>query len=365
MKKNLKYGRVKEKGLDPNTNQMRGLNMNAVFPLKDTIINVADYVPNDGSRCVADDIQALIEGNPHRTLYFPDGIYVISHPIMTPADPDFSVCLDLSAYAIIKASDDWSSDEAMIRLGAIKPANDITRNGSNYYFAGGIVDGNGVANGISIDGGRETSVHDVSIKHTKIGVHIKPGCNGNSSDADIFQVNIIGNRSHDSIGVLVEGSDNSFTNMRIADVFIGVKILTGSGSIMRNVHPLYTCDYTDYENSCGFYDTIGDNWYETCYSDHFGIGFYMTKNVGYNRYDSCVSYWYSPREISHIGFASEGKFNGLVMNAKVGFRGEEAKNLVLREGEPGGKGVFQNLIIKGEIAEDDAFWNYFQGNILR
>lgn len=339
--------------------------MNTLFPLNSSVLNVADHLPNDGSRCVADDIQALIDGNPHRTLYFPDGIYLLSHPIMTPADPDYSVSLSLSAYAVMKASDGWSSDEAMIRLGAIKPRNEIRVIGSNYYFAGGIVDGNGVANGISIDGGRETSVHDVSIKHTKIGIHIKHGCNGNSSDADILGVNIVGNRARDSIGVLVEGSDNSFTNMRIADVFIGVKIPTGSGSIMRNIHPLYTCDYTDYENSCGFYDMTGDNWYETCYSDHFGIGFYMTKNVGYNRYDSCVSYWYSPREKSHIGFASEGCFNGLVMNAKVGFRGEEAKNLVLSEGAPGGKGVFQNLIIRGEISKDDAFWKYFSGNILR
>jgi hypothetical protein len=90
----------------------------------------------------------------------------------------------------------------------------------------------------------------------------------------------------------------------------------------------------------------------------------MTNRVHYNRYDSCVSYWYSPREKFHVGFEAEGKFEGLVMNAKVGFRGEEAVNLVLREGEPGGKGVFENLIIKGEISKDDAFWKYFNGNVL-
>ncbi len=333
-------------------------------PLTEQIINAANYLANDGSRCVADDLQKLIDENPNRTIYFPDGTYLLSHPVMTPAEPTLSVSLSLSAYAVLKASDDWDSDEAMIRLGETHRANNIRTIGSNYYFAGGIIDGNYKANGISIDGGRETSIHDVSIKHTKIGIHIKHGANGNSSDADVFGVNIVGNRAQDSVGVLIEGSDNSLTNMRIADVQIGVKLL-GSGTIMRNIHPLYTNDYTDYEHSYGFYDATGDNWYDTCYSDHFSVGFFMTKNVRYNRYDSCVSYWYSPQKIAHVGFEAEGAFNALVMNAKVGFRGEEAENLVLREALRGeGNGVFENLIIRGEIAEDDAFWKYFSGKVL-
>lgn len=332
------------------------------FP-NSSMLNAADYMPNDGSGDCADLLQKLIDGNPNRTIFFPDGTYILSHPVETPADPTLSVSLFLSPYAILKASDDWSSSEAMIRLGESHRANDIRTVGSNYYFAGGIIDGNGIANGISIDGGRETSVHNVSIKHTKIGLHIKPGANSFSSDADIFGVNIVGNGAPDSIGVLVDSLDNSLTNMRISDVFIGVK-LCGSGNIMRNIHPLYTCDYTDYEHSCGFHDKTGDNWYDSCYSDHFAIGFHMSKRVRYNRYDSCVSYWYSPREIAHIGFDAEGKFNGLVMNAKVGFRGQEAKNLVLREGAEGGLGVFENLIIRGEVSEDDPCRKYLKGNIL-
>lgn len=334
-----------------------------IMEIMNGMLNAADYMKNDGTEDCADALQRLIDENPHRTIYFPDGVYLLSHPVMTPADPKLSVSLSLSAYAILKASDDWSDTEAMIRLGETHRANDIRTVGSNYYFEGGVIDGNGKANGISIDGGRETAIRNVSIKHARVGIHIKKGANNNSSDADVFGVNIVGTGATDSIGVLIEGSDNSLTNLRIADVFIGVKLL-GSGTIMRNVHPLYTCDYTDYEHSCGFYDNTGDNWYDTCYSDHFSIGFYMTKYVHYNRYDSCVSYWYSPREKFHVGFESEGKFEGLVMNAKVGFRGEEATNLVLREGEPGGKGVFENLIIKGEIAKDDAFWKYFNGNVL-
>ncbi|MCQ2148834.1 MAG: hypothetical protein MJY45_00535, partial [Bacteroidales bacterium] len=60
--------------------------------------------------------------------------------------------LELSNYAVLRASDDWDSDEAMVRLGGKDPANNIRQNGSNYYLSGGIIDGNHKADGISIDG---------------------------------------------------------------------------------------------------------------------------------------------------------------------------------------------------------------------
>ena len=86
-----------------------------------------------------------------------------------------------------------------------------------------------------------------------------------SSDADISDVNIIGTGTTDSTGILIEGFDNTLTNIRIGNVFIGVHLKTASNS-MRNIHPLYYSDYTDYENSCGFYDECGNNIYDFCYS---------------------------------------------------------------------------------------------------
>lgn len=158
--------------------------------MKNGMLNAADYMKNDGTEDCAPALQRLIDENPNRTIYFPDGTYLLKSPVMTPAEPTLSVSLSLAAYAILKASNDWNSEEAMIRRGETHRANDIRTVGSNYYF------------------------------------------------------------------------------------------------------------------------------------------------------------------------------EGLVMNAKVGFRGEEAVNLVLREDEPGEKGVFENLIIKGEISKDDAFWKYSNGNVL-
>ena len=302
-----------------------------------------DFVAADGKCDVSDALQQLIDSHPNRTIYFPDGKYLLSKPILTPAHPERSVALRLSNYAVIQASDDWNSDEALIRLGASHFANDIRTNGSNYSLIGGIIDGRGVASGISIDGGRETMIRDVSIKHTRIGLHIKTGANNRSSDADVFNVNIIGSGRPDSIGVLIEGFDNTLSNMRIADVQHGV-VIRSCGNMLRSIHPLYTCSYEDYENSCGFWDLGDNNWYDFCYSDHFGIGFRNAAGVS-STYHNCFCMWYAPKGGSHTVFRADGSFNSYVTNLKIGFHPEFKNNIVLSEQEPGGLGVFENLFV--------------------
>ena len=237
---------------------------------------VTDYVKANTGEDVSDALQQLILDNPRRVLFFPDGEYLLSKPICTPAHPDRSVSLQLANYAVIKAMDGWGHDEALIRLGAAEPSNNTV----NYFLAGGIIDGNGLANGVSLDSGRETSVRNVSIRNTKIGLHIKNGANNGSSDEDIFNVNIVGRGTLDSIGLLIEGCDNTVTNMRIARVQIGVKITKG-GNYMRNIHPLYSQahGWGDYKDSVAFHDTGWNNWYDFCYSDQYATGFYLKDGI--------------------------------------------------------------------------------------
>ncbi len=307
------------------------------------ILSAADHIDLSQNRSVSEDIQSLIDENPNRTIYFPDGVYLLDKPILTPADPLKSVSLCLSDFAVFRAAENWSGG-ALVRLGAKDAANDIRTCGSNYSFSGGIIDGCGIADGISIDGGRETVVRNVSIKHTVIGLHIKYGANSGSSDCDISGVNIIGNRSIDSIGVLLEGFDNTLTNMRIADVFTGIMVKS-AGNSLKNIHPLYTCDYTDYVNSCAFDDRVGSNWYDYCYSDQFGVGFRMSDRC-VSIYDRCFCFWYSEREKVHTAIKAEGAFDSIVTNMRIGFKGSAAENNLIEEARSGGRGSFVRPIIQ-------------------
>ena len=308
---------------------------------------VTDYLKADGKKDVSDILQKIIDANPNRTLFFPDGIYLISKPINTPADPRESVSLQLSNYAVIKAADGWSHQEAMIRLGGKDPFNSITIPGSNYYLDGGIIDGGGVATGVSIDSGRETVIRNTSIKNVRIGIQINRGANGGSSDSDIHDVNIVGNMQPDCIGVVVIGYDNTISNMRIGGVHIGVKVCSG-GNSLRNIHPLYYSqgyENGEYASSCGFVDEGNDNWYSFCYSDQFCTGF--LSRGGHGVYTDCFCYWYSRNGGRHVIFRSEGKFNGVVTNMSAGMNRNNAatENLILDAAEEGGRGVFTNLYV--------------------
>lgn len=302
---------------------------------------VTDYVRADGMTDVADDLQRLVDANPNRTLFFPDGTYLLSHSLRTPADPTKAVHLMLANFAVLKAAPDWTADgDAVVRLGGIQPYNDINLCGSNYGIEGGIIDGSGVADGISIDSGRETRICRVAIKHTAIGIHIRHGANSGSSDADISDINIVGNNTPQSVGVLIEGYDNTLTNMRIASVHIGIWCKTG-GNSMRNIHPLYIFgDKQEYDSSCGFIIAESNNWMDYCYSDQFATGFRLGRGARVNLTD-CFVWWYTGNVPHQTAIVQEGPLQAFVSGLHAGFT-HDCPAVTLLSAEPGGDGVLMN-----------------------
>lgn len=326
---------------------------------KDYVV-VTDYIKKNTGKDVSDDIQHIIDTHPNRTIFFPDGIYIISKPILTPADPQKSVALELSNFAIIQAAEDWAGEEAMIRLGGKDPANNILLPGSNYYLEGGIIDGRGIAKGISIDSGRETVIRQTSIKNTSVGIHIKYGVNNGSSDCDISDTNITGNNKPDCIGVLVEGYDNTLTNMRIGGVHIGV-LIRSAGNSLRNIHPLYYSSDEHYESSCGFVDEKDNNWYNFCYSDQFAVGF--LSHGGRSFYDHCFAYWYNNKQKRHTVFKSLGRFNSSLLSMNAGMNRNNAveENVILDVAEEGGNGIVWNLAIDdSSLVTDHSYKQYMK-----
>lgn len=280
-----------------------------------------DFLCADGKNDVSDAIQRLIDENPNRTIFFPDGVYLLKKPVETSSDNKKSVDLVLSNFARFLAAPDWRSEKAVVRLGAKDGANSLEP-GSNYGLSGGIIDGTGRAKGVSIAGGRETRISNVNIKNTSVGLHIEYGINNGSSDADILNVNITGNGSADSIGVLIEGFDNTLTNMRIANVFTGV-IVKGGGNMLRNIHPLLYMNgasKADYENTAGFRILNPMNWFDYCYSDQYSTGFETT---GGGIFKNCFSWWYSGEEETHVALKSKGPFAGSVDTFVLGGKHKE------------------------------------------
>ena len=307
----------------------------------------------DGTKPCAEAIQRLIDANPNREIFFPDGTYLLDRPICTPAHPKRSVALRLSNYAKFKAVPGWTNAEAMVRLGAIHPANDIVTPGSWYWLKGGIIDGSDVADGVSIDGGRETMVSDVSMKGVRVGLRIKRGANSGSSDCDIRNVNIVGNGAADSVGVWLDGYDNTLRNMRIAHVVKGV-VSNGGGNVFRDIHPLFTGGWQFYDQSVAFEFNAGDIWCDFCYSDQFSTGFRLGERAG-GVYDRCFCLWYkSEKYMRHVAFECVGPFRAQLNNPTVWFPRVDSRNALLKVGKPGGKGYIRDIRCNLERVNDPA-----------
>lgn len=324
------------------------------------------FTPAPGEDC-ADALQALIDASPNRAIFIPDGVYVLSHPIATPADPAHAVSLRLSDFAILRAAPDWAHANAMVRLGGIHPANNNRHQCSAYGLYGGVIDGAGVAEAVSIESGRETRIQNIVVRNARIGIHVYKGANGGSADCDIRDVLMTGNNEPDSIGLLVEAHDNTFTNLRCVDFATGVK-LRGSGNFLTNIHPLLSrvSNNRFFDLTVGFDDNSANNCYSRCYSDQFSTGWLFGAKSDNAVLDGCCAYWYdSDPGKRHTVVRCEGQFRALFDGLWAGFRNKEATNAVLLVGEPGGHGVIRDIRMREEHlnAQDDAWREYFEGRV--
>ena len=326
---------------------------------------ITDYVNVITGVDLSADIQKVIDENPNSTIYFPDGVYYLNAPIMTSSDPAKAVSIYMSNFAIFKASPDWSDAEHhMVRLGAKDKSFDIDNVGSNYYFHGGMIDGSYVAKGISVEAGRETSVRYVSMKNVTQGLHIMYNEQCPTSNVDVQTVNIVGCYEPGSIGVLVDGYDNTLTNMRVASFQIAIK-LTGARNMLRNLHMLWRYNNAkyDYKDSIGFWDTSAGNTYDICYPDNFATGFLMSGDT-VSVYNNCYGYWYSSTEGEpQVGFKSEGQFNSIIKHCRMDLR-EEKVAAYLVEGEAGGTGIIEYPIFPVGANEDLAYQKYLVGKVI-
>ncbi len=313
-------------------------------------------------------IKKAIEENPGRTIYFPDGTYNICEPIVIPADPEKSVSLRLSNYAVITAADWEDPLVPMVRVGVGEEETDTgSADGSSVsmedaglsslrstFIIGGCFYGSSKASGIYIEGGKDTLIYNVSIKRTYHGIRVFYGPNETGATyVNVDNVNITGYEATGSAGVFVEGTHNTFSNMRIASVQYGVLCSeTGEGNIFRNLHPL-TVGMNDVikvdengkrleedngRHTVGFYDKSNGNNFDVCYSDQMASGYMFEENTR-TVVIGGFCFWWTKNNDYHVGYESTGKFNSIVVSGRVSLDGSTSMNTYIYVGESGGQGI--------------------------
>ena len=325
---------------------------------------VSDYLKPDPKNDASDAIQKLIDENPNRTLYFPDGTYLLSKPIETSADPDKKVSFKLANYAQFKPMDTWTYGEPLFKIGAKGEASDAPDAENGVVFEGGILNGDNRADAIWVVGGGNVSIRYSAIKYAVVGIHVKADENGGGPTVDVTTTNIVGSGTLDSVGVILETDNNTLTNMRIAANQICIKLL-GNGNFLRNLHPLYIFRSglkaeENYVNSIAFYDGGTRNFYDNCYNDQFSTGFYLVEG-NKSIFDCCFNYWYTEGYGYHNAFVCEGKFDAVIRMAYAEF-GSNADGIecnFLLVGEDGGSGMIDAVAYKADkVSERDVAKDY-------
>ena len=324
-------------------------------------VNVKNYgVKGDGLTDDTVAIQKVIDDFPNKKIYFPDGVYLISSPIYTPATNNKSVWLELSNYAIIKASSSYTdTTNYMIMLGG-KDQTPYSRytNGSMFGIRGGVIDCNGIANGLSIEYGVSCHVLYTQIRNCPlVGLHVAYGSNNGSSDALIEGVEIYGTDTLTTIGLLCEANDNHFNNIRIFRTRTGVKISEG-GNHFTNIHCLFSSsnysDYSNYNDTVGFDIDSLNNTFDYCYSDNFATAF-LLRGDKRNVFRSVWAFWYIGGNYIRTAFKCTGKFEAIINDFYVGFYNAEGTNKVLEVATKyNGNGHLRNL----KVNNDDYLYSY-------
>ena len=325
-------------------------------------IVVTDYLKADTGEDLTETIQKIIDDNPRKTIYVPDGVYTIARPIQTSSNAAKAVSLHFSSGAVLKAADRWrGGSEHMIQLGIIDETFSINATGSNYYLYGGVIDGNGKAKGVALEGGRETSIRNVVMRNVTQGLHITYNSEYGSNDSDTEWIVIEGCGYGGSPGVLVDGLDNTLSNVRVTGFEVGVQ-LTAGGNLMHNIYTSYTDSETSkYENSRGFLDTSGGNWYDACRADGFRTAFYA-QSGSMSLYNDCGARWEVSRD-RQIAMETSGKLNATVTSFKAEFC-EGGQNSFLVTYAEGGSGIITSPMFDTSIAPDETYKKYLVDKVV-
>ncbi len=300
-------------------------------------ISVQSYI-KDGEDCT-DIIQDLIYENSGRTLYFADGVYFISKPLIISANSATKVSFELSDLAVIKAADSWSSEDAMIRIGANDKKADEAL--ANVTLKGGFIDGSGKAKGISVEGGRDAFISGVTVKNTPLGIAFAAG--EYDTRTTVENTNIVCVADDSSVGMAVDSNSNVFENVRIDGAHIGVK-LTGKNNILKSIFATYNGAAT---TSIGFEDKSEHNNYDMCFSENFAVGFYMGADTVGSAYVGCYAFW-NNGVLEQTAYKAEGRFNSSIRSSRADFNDNDVgiSCAYLSVGEEGGSGKVLWPLIK-------------------
>lgn len=265
-------------------------------------INILSYnVKNDGTEDCREKIQKAIDENPLKTIYFPNGKYLISNPIEISGINSKTINLNMSENATIFSNDNI---ECLIKVGYDGTSYNRHSLPITLKISGGVLDCSNCLAGMKISSLRQLVYVDYVnfVNIQRYGLILERNDVRGSSDTKVSYCYFKGDLndiSKESTAIWSDSYDNEFNHLRID----GVKkcmYITGGGSICEEIHgtmmylsPL-TKDY--YDETIGFdVDCGGFTVFNMCYADTFKIGFNQ-RSTGSISMNQCTTLYYAERD---------------------------------------------------------------------
>ena len=270
--------------------------------LIDSPINVKLYgVVGDGVTDDSTAIQNIIDNNPGKTLYFPQGDYGITTPINLYKQNDKLVNIIMDNNATIKNISN-TTIETLFNVG-------YDENGihnrflfpNTSYIKGGTLDCHNTNYGIKVYPLlRLLEISDVNfIKINNTGL-LSDYDSGNNIEVGNLHINNcyfqgLSSNESNSTAIVINSTDNDIRNITIDRTKKGITV-NGWGNNFINIHA--TAMFTNTPSSSQRNDTIcfecnnTNSWnsFNNCYSDTYAIGFKVNGSMLY--LTECKTYWY-------------------------------------------------------------------------
>lgn len=253
---------------------------------KPNLIDVTNYgVKNDGSP-IGKELNQLIDKNKGKTIYFPDGVYVLTEPIVTHWRYDEHVHLSFSKEAIVKSN---TTMDALLRIGFKNVDGTFDRSQRRFnYIEGGKFDCSNVLCGIEVNGLKQlVFLKDINLYKGKAH-HIRIN-NSNeftgtgSADVKLQNIHIQGLSSNeDNCGVYIDGN---CADCKLEHLFIyGCKrgiVTKSSGHYLNNIHVLS-------QVTKGGIDLGSNNFVGTVGLDIESGGQFLLNNFYFDTVETCI-----------------------------------------------------------------------------
>lgn len=208
--------------------------------IKSEPINVKQCgVHGDGETDDTALIQNLIDTNGLKTLYFPEGEYLISEPLTIRSANADTINLTLDENAVIKTN---TTIDSLIEIGHNSTGTyDRYAKGSILTICGGILDAAHTTQAIKIWSNRkQTVVKDLTIINiSNYGIYTDIGSDTSSSTDNVFDnLSINGEKTaSNTVGIYLNANDDKLTHIRINGCRTAI-YCGRAGHTFEDIHPL-------------------------------------------------------------------------------------------------------------------------------